>query len=85
MRYQLTSPWPVGAVLIPVSTIIDDSSNDDWSLLVKSLQLSPPLSAIPLDQASWSAFKMIYGGLDWGANLQIEQLRYVITGPGVRR
>jgi hypothetical protein len=83
MRYQLTSPWPVGAVLIPVSTIIDDSSNDDFSKLARGL--SPPLSAIPLDQASWLTFKMIYGGLDWGANLQTEQLRYVITGPEVRR
>jgi hypothetical protein len=75
--YQLhTHGWPVGQWLIPVGTIIDDvNAKGPWSQLIKSLRLSPPLNAMPLDLASWQEMKALYP----------DHLGWIRTGPGIKR
>ena len=71
MKYQLmTYGWPMGAVLIPVGTVIDlDSKTDMLSLLVKKHLDgggSLPRNVSALDQESWDARKLYCKGwVDW--------------------
>jgi hypothetical protein len=77
MKFQLAGPgWPVGQFLIPGGTIIDSGASDSWSTLVRGL--SPPVSAIPLDQGTYQQMKNLYGG-------SLDHFRYVISGPGILR
>jgi hypothetical protein len=89
-RYQLTLPWPISDRLVPVASVIDDVNGvDDYSKLVKSKGLSPPITADPLDQGTWNAMKSLYG-LVAAANfpgvlVKEDWTRYVTVGPGVVR
>ena len=52
MRYRLSSPWPLGAVLCPAGTIIDASANDHWSKAAKGKTI--PFNAVPIDEEAWA-------------------------------
>ena len=89
MRFQLRdSGWAIGGgFYIPQGVIIDSAStfpspNDPafasrletyrWSQLV--VGLTPPLSAQPLDQATYDTMKTAYGPLG--------MTRWIVTVPG---
>jgi len=62
MRYQILSGgWPVGQHLIPAGTVIDTTSNDQWSTLAKGRP--PPLNIMPLDLQTWKRLQEIYPDL----------------------
>jgi hypothetical protein len=48
MRFRLSTPWPMGAVLCPAGTVIDASANDYWSQRARGKVI--PFTAICLDQ-----------------------------------
>ena len=64
---------PIGQHLIPVGTILDWNSNDQWSQLVKGLR--PPLNAMPLDKVTWETMKALYPDLK----------HLIVTPAGVER
>jgi hypothetical protein len=47
-RYRLSHAWPVGSVVIPAGSLIDDDAESGWSTVAQGLV--PPPDAIPLDQ-----------------------------------
>jgi len=55
MKFQITEDWPLhgGVWLCPAGTVIDTSSNDQWSMRAKGL--TPPLSAVAMDQEAFDA------------------------------
>jgi hypothetical protein len=74
MKYQILSGgWPCGQHLIPAGTIIDTTSNDQWSTLVKHLR--PPLNAMPLTKATWLWMKKLHPG----------ETHQILTPPGKER
>jgi hypothetical protein len=76
MRYQITQHgWPVGDRLIPNGTVIDDASQDDWSKLIRTKGLSPPINAMPLDQPTWTAMQSLYP----------DHIKWIITPGGIPR
>jgi hypothetical protein len=90
-KYQLVGTgWSVGAVFIPVGSIINtDTGTDDYSNLIRSKGLNPPISAMALDQPTFDLMRSLYSGpVDQGnPALWVKQdyVRYVLTGPGVVR
>jgi hypothetical protein len=62
-RYQLDgSGWPVDQFLIPPGTVIDTYANaDGWSLMVSERGLWPPITAQPLDAATYETMVQLYG------------------------
>jgi hypothetical protein len=76
-RFQLRMHgWSIGQWFIEEGAILDTvNGTDQWSLLVKSKGLPPPLSAQPLDQATYDAMKALYGDLT----------RWIVTAPGIVR
>jgi hypothetical protein len=59
MKFQLMRHgWPVGQWFIPEGTIIDASSNDEWSRLARGR--TPPSNAIALDQEAADAMLRRY-------------------------
>jgi len=56
MRYQITGQdWPIlgGTWRVPIDTIIDASSDDQWSIRARGL--TPPITAKCLDAEAWEA------------------------------
>jgi hypothetical protein len=55
MRFQITSPWSLhgGTWVVPANTIIDASSDNQWS--VRARGLTPPITAKPLDAEAHEA------------------------------
>jgi hypothetical protein len=45
MRYRLSHAWPVGGVVIPSGSVVDDAESG-WSTIVRGLL--PPPDSIPL-------------------------------------
>jgi hypothetical protein len=61
MRFRICSPgWPLqgGAAFVPPGSVIDDNSNDTWSLLARDLP--PPMNATPLDDEAYYAQRKTY-------------------------
>ena len=59
MLYQITRHgWPIAAHLIPVGTVINSNSTDQWSALARGHP--PPLNAMPLDWETWQELKRLY-------------------------
>jgi hypothetical protein len=89
-RYQLVQTgWSIGAVFVPPGSVIDDvAGQDDFSKLVRTRGLSPPLNAQPLDQASWNTMKALYGG---GSKflppdaVNVDLTPWIVTGPDITR
>jgi hypothetical protein len=54
--------WPFDQYCVPQGTIIDDSSNDQWSKMIvtRNLHLHPPINAQPLDQATYDVMRNYY-------------------------
>jgi hypothetical protein len=91
-KYQLVGTgWSIGSVLVPVGSVIDTvAGTDDYSKLVVARGLSPPISAMPLDQATYAQMQTLYAGprlRDNNPALVIEEdyVRWIVTGPGVVR
>jgi hypothetical protein len=61
-RFQLRMHgWSIGQWFVPEGAIIDTiNGTDQWSVLVKSLKLDPPLNAQPLDQATYDRMARLY-------------------------
>lgn len=73
MKFEVNrGGWPVGAVLIPVSTIID-TALPQWAYLLSGPLVCgyPPPDMIALDQATYNAMVRAYG------------YQVVLYGPGV--
>jgi hypothetical protein len=75
---------------VPCGSVIDDvNGTDDWSVLVKSKGLPPPLNAMPLDQSTYNTMRTLYQGpLDRGnPALWIKEglVRHILTAPGIVR
>jgi hypothetical protein len=63
MKFQLRMHgWPFDQYCVPEGTIIDASSNDQWSLMIvaRNLHLHPPPNAQPLDQAAYDAMRQTF-------------------------
>jgi hypothetical protein len=63
MRYQLRMHgYFFEQYLVPEGTIIDASSNDQWSKMIvaRNLHLHPPVNAVPLDQAAYDAMRQTF-------------------------
>jgi len=50
MRFQLTQDWPVGALLVPARTILDQRN---WRWTGVALPWPPPVTAMALDQEAY--------------------------------
>jgi hypothetical protein len=61
MKFKLTEGWSLfgGTWVVPVGTVIDSASDDVWS--VRARGLTPPITAVCLDQESWEAQLKAYG------------------------
>jgi hypothetical protein len=73
MLYQLRGDFPVGQYLIPVGTVINSASTDQWSVLARGH--APPLNCMPLDWGTWQELKRLYPDL----------IHQIVTPPGKER
>jgi hypothetical protein len=58
MRFRLSSPWQLDAVIAPEGTVIDASADDYWSQKAKGKTI--PFTAICLDQQAWEEQLKVY-------------------------
>jgi hypothetical protein len=61
--YRITHEgFPVGQWLIPNGVEIDDvAGTDQWSVLARERGLVPPVTASPLDTATYNQMVQLYG------------------------
>jgi hypothetical protein len=73
--YRLTQHgWPIGAVFVPVGTLINTTTpTDDFSKLAQGLPI--PLNAMPLDLATWQEMQRQFP----------EHARWILTPAGLPR
>jgi hypothetical protein len=87
MLFQLRQTgWSIGAFLIPVGTIINSGSTDQWSQLAAGH--TPPLNAQPLDQSTYDAMKTAYHPEQFNQHGRLRRpslLPLIITGPDIVR
>jgi hypothetical protein len=86
-RYQLRMHgWSCGAAFIPQGAIIDDvAGTDDWSNLVRTRGLFPPINAEPLDAGTWATMKAFYSGNNAANPYAPDMTPWIVTGPGITR
>jgi len=60
MKYQINGAgWAIGAVLLPATTIVDASANDEPARLARGK--IPPNNATPLDAEAYDVMLKAYG------------------------
>jgi hypothetical protein len=61
MRYRTNSQWPVGSVVIPGGTVVDDDELSGWSSVVHGAV--PPPDVTPLDQKTRDWLVAVYSAM----------------------
>jgi hypothetical protein len=61
MKYKLSHAWPVGGVVIPAGSLIDDDAESGWSTVASGLV--PPPDSVPLDKATRDWLVSIYSSM----------------------
>jgi len=58
MKFRLSQPWQLDAVLCPADTVIDANGDDYWSQRARGKLI--PFTAVPLDAQAWEEQLKVY-------------------------